>query len=59
MSYDETLELFSEETLESMMMMGIVGGVRTFAANNSCMDLNFFCDGCGANIQTCNSGCKI
>ena len=60
MSFDETLELFSEETLGTMVMTEVMGGGRTraFATKDPCMGSNFFCNGC-LNIPTCNSSCKV
>ncbi len=60
MSFDETLELFSEETLGTMMMTEVMGGVATtgfhiincnvnriFCRNTNCPCMNYSnCDEC-------------
>lgn len=45
MQFNEAIELFSEETLQSMLMVNIVGGA------------NAYCDGAQC-VEGCNNNCK-
>lgn len=61
MSFDETLELFSEETLGTMMMTEVVGGVEARAFNFvGCKNENCKCTTLNQSFLDCgtNSKCK-
>lgn len=51
MKFDEAVELFSDETLESMVMVNIVGGdTNTYCAGAQCVSgCNNNCNGCGSS----------
>lgn len=50
MKFDEAIELFSDETLESMVMVNIVGGdTQTYCSGAQCVT------GCNNNCQGCGS----
>lgn len=51
MKFDEAIELFSDETLESMTMVNIVGGdTQTYCSGAQCISgCNSFCNGCGGS----------
>ena len=58
MSFDETLELFSEETLGTMMMTNIVGGADSGAFNIGCRNENCRCTVMNKNCEKKNKcGC--
>ena len=60
MSFDETLELFSEETLGTMMMTEVVGGVEARGFNFICKNENCKCTTLNQSFLDCgtNSKCK-
>lgn len=52
MKFDEAMELFSDETLESMTMVNIVGGAdtNTYCGGAQCVEgCNNHCHGCGSS----------
>lgn len=51
MKFDEAIELFSDETLESMTMVNIVGGdTQTYCSGAQCVSsCNSYCNGCGGS----------
>lgn len=51
MKFDEAMELFSGETLESMIMVNIVGGdTQTYCSGAQCVSgCNNNCNGCGSS----------
>ena len=58
MKFDEAVELFSDETLESMMMVNIVGGQTNYgcnSTNNGCSIQNG-CDPSGSNSGGSSGG---
>ena len=58
MKFDEAVELFSDETLESMTMVSIVGGeTNTYCGNAQCVTgCNNHCNGCGGTGGTGSTG---
>lgn len=58
MKFDEAIELFSDETLESMTMVSIVGGeTNTYCGNAQCVSgCNNNCNGCGNTGGTGSTG---
>lgn len=55
MKFDEAIELFSDETLESMVMVNIVGGEgsNTYCGGAQCVSgCNNNCGGCGNSGTT-------
>ena len=51
MKFEEAIELFSDETLESMAMVNIVGGdTQTYCSGAQCVSgCNNNCNGCGSS----------
>lgn len=58
MKFDEAIELFSDETLESMTMVSIVGGdTNTNCGSAQCVTgCNNNCNGCGNTGGTGGTG---
>ena len=58
MKFDEAIELFSDETLESMVMVNIVGGdTQTYCSGAQCITgCNNNCQGCGSSSGSNNGG---
>lgn len=58
MKFDEAMELFSDETLESMTMVNIVGGAdtNTYCGGAQCVEgCNNHCHGCGSSNSGSNN----
>lgn len=58
MKFDEAMELFSDETLESMTMVNIVGGAdtNTYCGGAQCVEgCNNHCHGCGSSGSNSSS----
>ena len=53
MQFDEVAELFSEETLNSMLMMHVVGG-----AGDTVNNCGKKCAGCNCPTYNCSDGCS-
>ena len=58
MSFDETLELFSEETLGTMMMTEVVGGSGSEGFNFVCRNTNCRCKTLNKSFCDTKDKCK-